>query len=257
MAASLAMLLTAAGSGTAGAQTAAREPCAVPSNLLQSSYGLPRLAERVRRGEPVKIVALGSSSTEGIGASRPEASYPSRLQAELRRLWPNVRVTVVNKGVGGERARQMIARFQRDVIDEKPDLLIWQTGTNSALANGDIESLVEHIDRGIDMAESAGIDVLLMTPQHSPRFEKVRNKKVYLDNIATIAAVNRVPVIRRYEMMKHWLDSGQMTGDEMIDPDGLHLTDRSYLCLGVTAAQMVSTLAGATNSRRPVAAAGR
>lgn len=257
MVASLAMFLTAAAASVAGAQTAAPEPCAVPSNLLESSFGLPRLAERLRRGESVKIVALGSSSTEGIGASRPEASYPSRLRAELRQLWPNVGITVVNKGVGGEQARHMVARFQRDVIDEKPDLLIWQTGTNSALANGDIESLVEDIDRGIDLAEAAGIDVLLMTPQHSPRFEKVRNKKAYLENIATIAAVNRVPVIRRYEMMKHWLDSGQMTGDEMIDPDELHLTDRSYFCLGRAVARIVSTLAGATNSRLPVAAAGR
>src|SRR5690606_32900475 len=121
----------------------------------------------------------------------------------------------------------MIARFERDVLEERPDLLLWQTGTNSALADGDIEALVEDIDRGIDRAHSAGIDVVLMTPQHSPRFESVRNKAAYLENIALIAAVNRVPVLRRYEMMKHWVASGEMTEPEMINPDGLHLTDRS------------------------------
>jgi lysophospholipase L1-like esterase len=231
--------------------------CAVPSALLDSQFGLPHLAERLRRGEPIKIVALGSSSTEGVGASTPQASYPSRLEVELRGLWPNVPVTVVNKGVSGEQARQMLARFQHDVLDEKPDLLIWQTGTNSALAHGEIDALVEDIDRGIDLAHSAGIDVLLMTPQHSPKFDRVRNKQAYLDNIAIIAAVNRVPVLRRYEVMRHWLESRQMTGHEMIDPDGLHLTDRSYFCLGLTTARMLSALAGAANSRLPVAAAGR
>lgn len=239
------------------AESPPAEACTTPSSLLDSQFGLPHLAERLRRGEPVKIVALGSSSTEGVGASTPQASYPSRLEGELRRLWPNVPVTVVNKGIGGEQARQMLARFHHDVLDEKPDLLIWQTGTNSALAHGEIDALVEDIDRGIDLAHTAGIDVLLMTPQHSPKFERVRNKHAYLDNIAIIAAVNRVPVLRRYEVMKHWLESGQMTGREMIDPDGLHLTDRSYFCLGLTAARMLSTLAGATNSRLPVAAAGR
>ncbi|MBM3538867.1 MAG: SGNH/GDSL hydrolase family protein [Alphaproteobacteria bacterium] len=219
--------------------------CAVPANLLRSPYPLPHVAARLALGEPVKVVALGSSSTEGVGASSTAASYPSQFQAELQRLWPRNRITVVNKGVSGEQSQQMVGRFERDVIAEKPDLLIWQTGTNSALHDGDIERFVAEVDWGLDRAREAGIDVLLMTPQFSPRFEKVRNKTTYLHNLATIGAVNGTPVLRRYEMMKHWLDSGQMTPEEMINSDGLHLTDRSYHCLGVAAARMVVALATA------------
>jgi lysophospholipase L1-like esterase len=217
--------------------------CAVPANLLRSPYPLPHVAARLRLGEPIKVVALGSSSTEGVGASSPATNYPSQFQAELQRLWPKNRITVVNKGVSGEQAQEMVGRFERDVIAEKPDLLIWQTGTNSALHQGDIERFVADVDWGLDRAREAGIDVLLMTPQFSPRFEKVRNKTAYLHNLATIGAVNGTPVLRRYEMMRHWLDSGQMTPQEMIDSDGLHLTDRSYRCLGLAAARMVVTLA--------------
>lgn len=250
-------LMAVAAAPSARAEPPATPACAVPANLVESPYGLPHVAERVSRGEPIKIVALGSSSTEGAGASSPQATYPSRLEAELRQIWPKAVVTVINKGVGGEQARHMLARFPRDVLAEAPDLLIWQTGTNSALAEGDIEALVEDIDRGIELAHSAGIDVLLMTPQHSPRFERVRNKQAYLDNIAIIATLNRVPVLPRYEMMKHWLDSGQMSDRDMIDPDGLHLTDRSYFCLGVAAARMLSSLTQTGTSRLPMAAAGR
>jgi lysophospholipase L1-like esterase len=217
--------------------------CAVPANLLRSPYPLPHVVARLRLGEPIKVVALGSSSTEGVGASSPATNYPSQFQAELQRLWPKNRITVVNKGVSGEQAQEMVGRFERDVIAEKPDLLIWQTGTNSALHQGDIERFVADVDWGLDRAREAGIDVLLMTPQFSPRFEKVRNKTAYLHNLATIGAVNGTPVLRRYEMMRHWLDSGQMTPQEMIDSDGLHLTDRSYRCLGLAAARMVVTLA--------------
>ena len=217
--------------------------CAVPANLLRSPYALPHIATKLKRGEAIKIVALGSSSTEGVGASSAAATYPSQFQAELQRLWPKTRITVLNKGVSGEQAQQMIGRFERDVIAEKPDLLIWQTGTNSALAQGDVERFVADVDWGLDRAHELGIDVLLMTPQFSPRFEKVRNKLTYLHNLTTIGAVNGTPVLRRYEMMKHWLDSGQMTAQDMIDPDGLHLTDRSYHCLGVVTAKMVAVLA--------------
>lgn len=217
--------------------------CAVPANLLRSPYALPHVAAKLKLGEPIKIVALGSSSTEGVGASSPTASYPSQFRAELQRLWPRSRITVLNKGVSGEQAQEMIGRFERDVIAEKPDLLIWQTGTNSALQQGNIERFVADIDWGLDQARERGIDVLLMTPQFSPRFEKVQNKLAYLHNLATIGAVNGTPVLRRYEMMKYWHDNGLMTAQEMIDPDGLHLTDRSYHCLGVVTAKMVSALA--------------
>lgn len=230
-------------SGIPSARADDSHSCAVPANLLRSPYALPHLSAKLRLGEPIKVVALGSSSTEGVGASSPRANYPSQFHAELQRLWPKNRITILNKGVSGEQSQQMVGRFERDVIAEKPDLLIWQTGTNSALHHGDIERFVADVDWGLDRAREGGIDVLLMTPQFSPRFEKVRNKTAYLHNLATIGAVNGTPVLRRYEMMKHWLDSGQMTPEEMINPDGLHLTDRSYHCLGVVTARMVAALA--------------
>jgi acyl-CoA thioesterase I len=228
---------------TAPAHAADDNACAVPANLLRSPYALPHVSARLKLGEPLKIVALGSSSTEGVGASAPKAAYPAQFQAELQRLWPKISITVLNKGVSGEQAHQMIGRFERDVIAEKPHLLIWQTGTNSAINHGDISRFVADVDWGLDRAREAGIDVLLMTPQFSPRFEKVQNKTTYLHNLATIGAVNGTPVLRRYEMMKFWLETGQMTPQGMIDPDGLHLTDRSYHCLGVATARMVANLA--------------
>jgi acyl-CoA thioesterase I len=217
--------------------------CTVPPSLLRSSYGLPHVAAKLRAGAPIKIVALGSSSTEGVGASSVAANYPSRMLVELQYLWPKASLTVLNKGISGEQSHQMIDRFERDVIAEKPDLVVWQTGTNSALHRGDLERFIADVDSGIDQAHDAGIDVLLMTPQFSPKFEAVFNKQAYLHNIATIGAVNRVPVFRRYEVMKHWVKSGQMTQDGMINSDGLHLTDQSYYCLGVLTARMIAGLA--------------
>lgn len=227
----------------ANATAPSASSCAVPPSLLRSSYSLPHVAAKLRTGETIKIVALGSSSTEGVGASSVDANYPSRMLAELKQLWPKNSIIVLNKGVSGEQSHQMMARFERDVIAEKPDLLVWQTGTNSALHRGDLERFIADVDGGIDRAREAGIDVLLMTPQHSPKFDAVFNKQAYLHNIATIGAVNRVPVFRRYEVMKHWQKSGQMTPDGMIDADGLHLTDQSYYCLGVLTARMIAGLA--------------
>lgn len=214
--------------------------CRVPSALLQSRHSLPRTFGKLRRGEPVKIVAIGSSSTYGTGASGPEATYPSRLEADLRQLFPGSPITVVNRGIPGDTATTMLARFQRDVIDQQPDLMIWQTGTNSALRSGNIDSFTDEVLKGIRIAQAAHIDVMLLGPQYAPRFESAPNHMAFVRHLHSIADVRRVPLFPRYEAMKYWIQSGQFTFKTMIRPDGLHLTDKSYACLGRLVAQMIA-----------------
>ena len=98
----------------ASAQDAAAKPnCTAPYELTRLDYTLKRTSQKIAAAQSIKIVAIGSSSTAGAGASSPEMSYPSRLQAELQALMPRVPVTVINRGVNGEEARDMLARFER------------------------------------------------------------------------------------------------------------------------------------------------
>ena len=114
--------------------------CAAPRRRRDA---LPGVAPQYRpchsRGAALVIVAIGSSSTQGVGASDQAHTYPALLAEELRRRWPRLAVTVVNKGVGGENAEQMLARFTRDVLPYHPQLVIWQTGNVRAPAQGRAE----------------------------------------------------------------------------------------------------------------------
>ncbi len=98
---------------------------------------LPHVAGKLASGQPVVIVAFGSSSTQGWGSSAPEFTYPNRLAAQLHRQYPGADITVLNRGVGGEDAPEMMKRLQTAVIDARPDLVIWQVGTNAVLRNLD------------------------------------------------------------------------------------------------------------------------
>ena len=82
-----------------------RLECQAPVDLVKLSRPLARVSARLLRREDITILALGSSSTYGTGASRSEFSYPSRLEQELHTLLPKTNVKVVNRGVGGEDAR--------------------------------------------------------------------------------------------------------------------------------------------------------
>ena len=113
---------------------AARAPaCAVIAEKARLDLPLVRTSRNLAAGLPIKIVALGSSSTYGAGASTSAASYPSRLAVELAQRLPGHEITVLNRGVNGDEASDMLARLETAVIAEKPDLVLWQVGTNSLL----------------------------------------------------------------------------------------------------------------------------
>src|ERR1700742_376686 len=130
---------------------------------------LPRVAAKLAAGQPVVIIAFGSSSTQGYGSSSPEFNYPNRLAAQLRRKYPGADITVLNHGVGGEDAPEMMKRLQTSVIDARPDLVIWQVGTNAVLRNLDPVETQKQVDDGIARTQAAGSDVVLVDPQSSPQ----------------------------------------------------------------------------------------
>jgi acyl-CoA thioesterase I len=85
--------------------------CVAPADLSRLDLPLQRTARRLASRNLLMIVALGSSSTAGAGASSAEATYPSRLMVELAQRFHTQPITVLNRGINGERAVDMLARL--------------------------------------------------------------------------------------------------------------------------------------------------
>jgi acyl-CoA thioesterase I len=85
--------------------------CSAPAALVRLDRALNRTSQRLAAGLPTTIVAIGSSSTAGAGASSLDHSYPSRLAIELQQLFPGHTITVLNRGINGEEAADMLARL--------------------------------------------------------------------------------------------------------------------------------------------------
>ena len=124
--------------------------CDVPQEMIRLDHPLLRVARKLSLNEPIIIVAIGSSSTAGAGASAPAFNYPSRLEAELRQRFPGVSITVLNRGIGGEEIADMLKRFDQAVVNAKPDLVLWQLGTNSVLRNHPFDDHGAAIRAGLD-----------------------------------------------------------------------------------------------------------
>src|SRR5262245_21285561 len=110
----VAVLLLCAASPAAASPPARR--CSAPDAVTRFKVTLPNTARAIRHGKALIIVAIGSSSTQGVGASDQAHTYPARLAEELRHRWAHLVVTVVNKGIGGDTAPKVLARFPRDVL---------------------------------------------------------------------------------------------------------------------------------------------
>lgn len=205
--------------------------CTAPRELTRFTVGLPNTGRAIRSGKALVIVAIGSSSTRGVGASDPAHTYPALLNDDLQHRWPHLVVTVVNKGVSGEDASQMQVRFERDVMPYHPQLVIWQTGTNQALRTGDIGGFVDAVREGIGSLKAIRTDVVLMDPQFAPRVLARPTHPFIVDSISAVAQDMNVAVFHRFAVMRHWIASGQYKIEDLISPDGLHMNDVSYNCI--------------------------
>ena len=176
-----------------------------------------------------RIVAFGSSSTRGVGASARRNTYPARLERLLNaRSGQAEKVEVVNRGIDGQDIRDMMRRLTSDIVARKPDLVIWQTGSNDSINQVPLSEFEHDLRAGIDTLRGAGVELMVMEPQWCPRIELVDATNRYMEVIHRVTADMKVPLIPRFQLMRDWLQSGLVTQQEIIGPDNLHMTDRGY-----------------------------
>ncbi len=214
-------------------------PCPNAADLVRFHEGLPVVARKVAAGLPVTIVAIGSSSTAGAGASNPAAAYPARLAEELKQLWRG-RVTVLNRGVNGEEASDMIARFDREVFAEKPDLVLWQVGTNALLRDIALRDTDSVIREGLRRLKASGSDVILVDPQYAQRVLAKGDTADMVRRLNLLAKEFGSQVFQRFALMRRWHETDRMPIDAFITSDGLHLNDWSYGCWAKTMAGAIA-----------------
>jgi hypothetical protein len=225
----------------------------IPAHADAFVHRLPNLARQLAGGDPVRIVALGSSSTEGEGNIVP---YPFRLQRALRDQYPDRVIKVLNRGKGGEEAPDELDRIKTDVIDQDPALVIWQVGTNAVWQpDHNLDEVAGAISEGLALLANRPIDVVLMDLQYVPAVltdDKIDATRRMLSLIANAAAAAGVNMFRRFAMMQKWQEVERFSFDTMVNPadaNRLHQSDFSTgrlaweLCRAIAAAAAPSPTA--------------
>ena len=223
---------------------AAEPPC--PPDPPMPVLHLPHLRAALDAGQPGVIVALGSSSTEGVMASGPNDTYPAELQDALEHARPGWQIRVINRGIGGQDAPRELARMDRDAIALDPQVVIWQVGANAALRHADPVAFRRLVMAGIARLRAHEIDVVLMDNQRSPRLLARPEDGVFDQTLAEVARQTGVGLFSRDRLMRGWAAAGDPPA-EFIAVDELHHNDRGYACVAHALARAIEAgLGGGT-----------
>jgi len=208
--------------------------CRITAPAHEGRTALRTMRRALKENRVVKVLAVGSSSTSGVGASSSFATYPVRLENDLEVLFKGVDIDVVSRGVPGEAGLSACSRMKREVAEVKPDLVVWQVGTNDAMARADINELKTNLAKTLQWLAKNHIDVVLIDPQFTARLADDDHYTKVVRAIEDVARQERVMLVHRFSAMA---DLAKQKGEDMIlANDRFHLNDLGYRCMAEYAA---------------------
>ena len=190
------------------ALAAEREACELPGYLLFGSNELKHVAEVVKNDHRLTIAVVGTGSSALAGPDGPKSAYPARLEARLKQRLPSVAVKVVTLVRSRLSTEDLAKGMGKLLVDEKPDLVIWQTGTIDAMRRVEPDDFRTALEEGVETLLKGGADVILMNMQYSPRTDIMVALQPYADNMRVVAQQHEIPLFDRLAIMRHWSDTG-------------------------------------------------
>jgi acyl-CoA thioesterase I len=198
---------------------------------------LRTLSRAVRASRPVRVLAIGSSSTVGIGASSPSATYVAKLETTLEGTFKGLDFDVVGRGLSGEEAQGAADRMKQEVEQTKPDLVVWQVGTNDAIRHVSIGHFQDCLRNTLTWLKENRTDVVLIDPQYGETLTKDEHYERVVAAIAEVAREARVLLVDRFEAMR---ELHRVHGDRFyLTSDNLHMNDTGHRCMAEQLARSI------------------
>jgi lysophospholipase L1-like esterase len=237
IAATLAVFAVALWIMTGGALGTEAQPCDIPGYLLSGTNELKHVAEAAQKEKRLTIAVVGTGSSILAGPDGPSSAYPARLEAALKQKLPSVAVKVVTLARTRMTAEDLAKGMEKVLVDEKPDLVIWQTGTLDAIRRIDPDEFRAGLEEGVETLHKGGADVILMNMQYSPRTDIMVPLGPYADDMRVAAQQHEIPLFDRLAIMRHWSDTGAFdlyaAGKDNV------LAQRVHDCIGRGIASMI------------------
>ncbi len=137
--------------------------------------------KKAEEGEDITIVAFGTSTLGGAGASEGNG-WIHHATRWFEEKFPNATFTLVNSGIGSSESVLGSARFQKECLDHNPDIIFFEMGNN---------------DNGLPHGEEAYEGILTQLVQSGTSVFALNSRRK--DNSASTAAM-RNPLNELYDI---------------------------------------------------------
>lgn len=176
-----------------------------------SNHRLAKLFEKALKGQNLTIATLGGSITNGALASSKEEKYANRIQAWFEATFPNIKVTLINAGIGATSSAFGIYRLKEDVLIYEPDLIVIEYSVNDYGNGNYLTETYEGLLRSALSYEDAAV---------VPLYFAMKGKGTAQGNEKPIADYYKLPQASFYDAFKGYSDWNNMFGDD-VHPNSL------------------------------------
>lgn len=205
------------------------DACSVAAHLVQADAALPRVAAAIKAKSLVVIVA-GTGSSMLPGQTGPDAAYPARLEAMLQKKLQGVNVKVISLAKPRQTAADMASTFPKLLKDEKPALVVWQTGTVDAMRGIGTDGFQATLEEAVGKLHEGGADLIFVNPQFNPRTDAVIATGPYTEAMRWVALGNALNLFDRQGIMRQWGELG--TFDLLAATKSLDTAAKVHDCIG-------------------------
>ena len=168
------------------------QDCQIGNATIVEESPLPNVAAALQTRKQIRILAIGAASL-GPRRSGP-GGHTDAIRQILQKAITGLDVVMINRGVSGELSAQAAARIKNDVALTEPDLVLWQVGTNDALAYVPIEEFEATVIDTLHWLKQHKIDVVLAGLQYVDRMAQDQHYDKVREALRKIAAKENVMI---------------------------------------------------------------
>ena len=186
-----------------------------------------------------QALGLGAVSQKSALPMPSQSAFPLQMAHALRQAIPNLTVNVTVRGGRGMTASEMVDILQQELASHHYQLVIWQTGTVEAVRNVAAGDFYQTLQDGAAAIANAGADLVLVDPQYSRFLHANADLEPYAQSLQQVAAMPGALLFHRFELMRYWVDEGQIDLERTPKADRLQTVEALHACLGDHLAHML------------------
>ena len=242
---------------------AAADRCAAPDDLTANVAPLSHVAAVLKSGGALDVLTVGSATVFspdetlkpgtitgqalGLGAvSRTselpmptDSAFPLQMAHDLQQADPKLAVNVTVRGGRGMTAVEMVDIIRQELGSHHYQLVVWQTGTVEAVHNMPAGEFYQTLQDGAAVISAAGADLVFVDPQYSRFLHANTDLEPYSQAMQQIAALPDAMLFPRFELMRYWVNEGQIDLERTAKPQRLATVEALHVCLGQHLATMI------------------